>query len=386
MIDAPTDSPRPDAGPDATTPDTGSGGADADAGAAEAAPDVAMTDAGPDARDGSSAEASVSDGSIGDASCASTVIGVEGVPLDVFVMLDKSGSMACPAADDSCQNPVTPMPPSRWDAVSTAMNGFASSPQAAGVGIGLGIFPLTEGLGTPSCSAAAYASPTVPIAPLPGNATAVSNAIAATMPGGGTPTTPALQGAISYARTYTIAQHGKRSAAVLFVTDGTPTGCGTGNTIAAAALAAKDGYDGAPRTRTFVVGMGDTASLAQVALAGSGGAQDYIPTMGDVTGTLTAALSAITHMITCQYSLRVPPGTTFDPNLVNVEVSLGGGPMRLGKVSGATTCGAAGGWYYDDNLNPMLITLCPQTCDPLKSNPNSTVQVLVGCPTLPPRP
>jgi hypothetical protein len=371
--------------------DAGSGGstdAQPDSPRTDASSDVADAggpDTGFDARDGEIADASRDDGATGDASCAGTIIGVEGVPLDVFVMLDKSGSMLCPAADDTCQNPITPTPPSRWDAMSTAINNFVSSPQAAGVGIGLGFFGLADG--TTVCTSNSYATPVVPIAPLPGNATAVNNAIAATMPSGGTPTTPALQGAIAYARAYTIAQRGQRSAAVLFVTDGTPTGCGTTNTVGTAAMAASDGYDGAPRIRTFVVGMGDTAALDQVALAGSGNAYHYIPTAGDVVGTVVAALKAITGMITCQYSLRVPAGTTLDPALVNVEVALGGGaPTRLGKVSGPTSCGASGGWYYDDNANPMLIGLCSQTCDPLKANPNSQVQVLVGCPSAPPRP
>jgi hypothetical protein len=367
VVDAPGGA-RPDSPQDVGSVDVV---AEADAGAPDALPPSDVTNV---------------DGSFPDvSSCMSTVIDVEGVPVDVFIMQDKSGSMACPAVDDTCQNPIPPVtPPTRWDAMTTAINQFASSPAAAGVGVGIGFFPITNGIST-SCTASAYATPVVPIAPLPGNALPISQAFAATMPGSGTPTTPALQGAIDYAKLYTVMQQGARTASVVFVTDGLPTGC-TNNTVAAAAQIAKDGYEGAPRITTFVVGMGDTASLDLIALSGSGSAYHYIPTMGDIVGTVTSALNQITSMITCNYVFRGPQGMQLDPFLVNVQVKVGAGgaPQRLGKVDNAGACGSPGGWFYDNILNPTQVSLCPQSCDPLKTNPGSQVQVLYGCPSVVP--
>jgi hypothetical protein len=54
------------------------------------------------------------------------------------------GLDGCPAADDNCTNSGAA---SRWDAMGQALNGFVSSPQANGIGIGLTFF----GLQTTAC-------------------------------------------------------------------------------------------------------------------------------------------------------------------------------------------------------------------------------------------
>jgi hypothetical protein len=264
------------------------------------------------------------------------------------------------------------MPPTRWTAVTDAVNGFVNAPGSAGIGVGIGFFSL----GTNACMAAQYAKPTVAIAPLPANAGAVSGAIAGNMPGGNTPTVPALQGAIDYATTYTKNTPG-RAASVVFVTDGLPNGCNS--TIAAAATAAMTAFNGTPQIKTYVVGLGATASLDQIALAGSGGMTHYFPASGDVAGQLAAALTKISGTITCDYAI---PAMNVDPTKVNIQVTPGGGATQsVGHVASATDCTALGGWYYDNNTKPTKITLCPQTCDPLKMTTNSKVQVLFGCPT-----
>ncbi len=222
--------------------------------------------------------------------------------------------------------------------------------------------------------------PTVPIALLPGNAMNVTNAITANSPGGGTPTLPALTGALDYARTYTMNTPG-RSAAVLLVTDGIPNGCAS--TIPAAAMAAQQAYAGTPQIKTYVVGLGDTAALDQIALAGSGNMTHYFPATGDVAGQLAKVLQQITGAITCKY--MIPTTKMIDPNLVNVQVTVAGGmKVDLGRVMGKSECGAAGGWFYDNPTMPTQIILCDQSCDPLKMAAGSSVQVLYGCPWIPP--
>ena len=60
--------------------------------------------------------------------------------------------------------------------------------------------------------------------------------------------------------------------------------------------------------------------------------------------------------------------------------------LMVGNVASAAQCDARGGWYYDvaPPATPSKITLCPQSCEPLKATENSTVQVLYGCKTKPP--
>jgi hypothetical protein len=312
-----------------------------------------------------------------DAACGTTVESTRQIATDVYVLEDKSGSMDCSAAEDACTvQPRPPARPSRWDAFTNAVNGFVAAPTNAGVGVGIGFFP-----GAANCDPVGYAMPDVPIAALPDNAMAISNAIAANIPNGGTPTLPALTGALDYAKAYTMNTPG-RTAAVLLVTDGVPNGCNS--TIDAAAVVAQQAYNGTPPIKTYVVGLGNTAALDQIALAGSGGATHYFPATGDVAGQLMAILKTITGMITCNYA--VPMTRPIDPNLVNVQITVGMGGMTtgVGKVSDVSACGSLGGWYYDDNTKPTQITLCPSSCDPLKMTVGSGVQILYGCPSVPP--
>jgi hypothetical protein len=71
-----------------------------------------------------------------------------------------------------------------------------------------------------------------------------------------------------------------------------------------------------------------------------------------------------------------------DPMKVNITVSPGGGVAQpVGYITSQANCTSAGGWYYDNPAKPTKITLCPQTCDPLRMSTDSKVQVLYGCPT-----
>ncbi len=311
-----------------------------------------------------------------DAACAAQASDSTALPSDIFIMLDKSGSMNCPASDDMCETPPRMVThPTRWEAVTMAINGFVAAPASSGIGVGIGFFSAA---GRAACDVNAYAMPTVPIAALPGSAMPITSAIAANMPSTNTPTVPALTGAIQYAKQYTMSTPG-RAASVVFVTDGIPNGCNS--TIPAAAMAAMAGYTGMPQVKTYVIGLGATASLDQIALAGTGGATHYFPATGDVAGQLAAALTKISGQVSCDYTI---PMAAVDPKNVNVQVSLGGGAKQGLPYVGAAAMCTSGGWFYDDPAKPTKITLCPQTCDPLKATMNSSVQVLYGCPTVGP--
>jgi hypothetical protein len=319
-----------------------------------------------------------------DAACSETTETTTAVASDIFIMQDRSGSMDCPAADDSCQNPSQLLPPTRWDAVTDAVRSFISARSSAGIGVGIGFFGIPTGTGDAvSCNAADYAKPVTPIKPLPANASAISASISATKPVGSTPTVAALTGALDYVKTY--AKAANRSAAVVLVTDGAPTNC-SGNTVDAAATLAARAHGGTPPIRTYVIGLGNTVALDRIALAGSGGTTHYFPAKGNVATQLGAALRTIAGMVTCRYAIPSQGGISVDPNLINVRITVGaaGAATRIGKVNDASACGAMGGWYYDDNAKPGQIILCQQSCDPVKATPDSRVQILYGCPSVPP--
>jgi hypothetical protein len=213
----------------------------------------------------------------------------DGSLADMFIMVDKSVSMGCSVTNDTCDNWTvgTQLPPTRWSAVLDAINGFVNSPSSAGAGVGIGFFE-----GPDFCGVASYAKPTAPIAALPAAASAISSALATNSPGGTTPTEPALAGAIEYAKAYTSSTPG-RTAVVVFVTDGMPNGCNS--TVAGAAAIAEAGYLGTPSIHTYVIGLGATAALDQIAVAGSGGLDHYFPATGDVAAGLLKALETISN-------------------------------------------------------------------------------------------
>ena len=139
------------------------------------------------------------------------------------------------------------------------------------------------------------------ISALPANAAPITGAIGNQSPSGSTPTLPALQGSINYAASYMKSTPG-RSAAVVFVTDGLPM-------VAAARsprppAPPKQAFAGTPQVKTYVVGLGATQSLDEIALAGSGGATHFFPATGDVAAQLTAALKQIAGAITCDYVIQ----------------------------------------------------------------------------------
>lgn len=65
--------------------------------------------------------------------CAGDLVEAKPIPLDMYVMLDQSGSMLS-ATDSNRQL-------SKWDAVSSALIDFVNDPESAGLGVGLQLFP-----------------------------------------------------------------------------------------------------------------------------------------------------------------------------------------------------------------------------------------------------
>jgi hypothetical protein len=208
--------------------------------------------------------------------------------VDLFIEQDLSGSMTTSFGTS----------PTRWDAVRMGINAFASAPQSAGMGLGIGYFPLvgpgtpcttnaqcgtfgvcTGGIcqgtgGTDSCLVSDYAVPSVPIALLPGNAAAIQASTAAHMANGGTPQEEGLEGALSYAKSWAIS-HPTHKVAVLLITDGLPNECSPNMNVAtdtaniAAVYAA-----GSPAIKTHVIGIAADITQAQwdpIAVAGGTG-------------------------------------------------------------------------------------------------------------------
>jgi hypothetical protein len=80
-------------------------------------------------------------GGIGD-SCAAHVSTAKLVPLDLYIMLDTSGSML----------EVTATNVSKWDAIKSAIETFLNDSASAGLGVGLQYFPISKPNAPTSCN------------------------------------------------------------------------------------------------------------------------------------------------------------------------------------------------------------------------------------------
>src|SRR5262249_14409583 len=183
----------------------------------------------------------------------------------LVLMYDKSGSMGDPAEGGD--------PALKWFPVNTGMKAFFTDPKSAGYNASLQFFPAPGDVAA-TCSAA-YATPLVPMTSL-AQSTPLVSALDHASPQGGTPTLPALTGALTYAAQVAKANPDEKTVVVL-VTDGEPgmvvngqiaPGC-TNNDISHVAAAAQTAVKATPSIPTYVIGVGQQlTSLNQIAAAG----------------------------------------------------------------------------------------------------------------------
>ncbi len=406
-------------------------------------------------------------GNTPDAACATQSASAERLPLDLYVMMDTSGSMLDPTASG-----VT-----KWDAVKAALTAFFKDPTSSGIGVGLQYFPqeqpnvpascntdaecgaaygpcfrlrtctgatfaactttadcprgqtcellglcaLNNNLCAPAgavcanpggactafdgycvgrdiCTIPPYATPAVPVAPLPGAAAGLIASLGTHEPDGLTPTAPALSGAIQYARQRAMTNRG-RKVAVILVTDGFPSECMPSDIPGVAGVAAA-GVAGNPSIATFVIGVFApedavmaTMNLNALAVGGGTGQAVVISTMQDVTQMLQVALNQIrTQAVACQYLIPPPSGGAIDFNKVNVQFTSGAGatatsPATVGYVKSKAGCDPVrGGWYYDvdpaSGGTPTSIFACDASCNAFRADLTIQVDIVLGCQTV----
>ncbi len=372
---------------------------------------VAAGDGGTTATDGGASQTD-GGGSLADGGCVGTKSTGQKQPLDMFIMLDQSGSMK----DDKISGGGN-----KWDEVTTALNSFLSQPGMDGISVGLQFFGLPpsqncdqysgtsctansdcgtcgpcnirHGSGTcagansqdsDSCDPAVYNSAAVAIAPISQAAAPIASAIQAHADTQtSTPTLPALQGAIQYASAWATA-HPEHVVIVVFATDGEPTECDVSLTNIDAAAAA--GASATPKILSFVIGVGSSLdNLNGIAQAGGTTSAFIVDTSGNVNTQFLAALNQIRgQAVGCTYLIPSPPsGQQLDYNQVNVQFSNGSaGTTDFVQVSSASACGTrTNAWRYDDPTSPTQIILCPDTCTAVEGAASGTVEVVLGCHT-----
>ncbi len=287
--------------------------------------------------------------------CASTAAEAQNLPVYMVIVYDRSGSM-----DDN----------GKWNACKAGMSSFFASPESKNTNASLTFFPQGN-----ACGAGNFATPQVNMRPLP-DATTFKSQLDSTNPGGGTPTLPALQGAIQYAQGQQAAIGDKGKVVIVLVTDGIPNDCSSSvSAVTSAASAVKD------KLPTFVIGVGDQlASLNQIA-AGGGTKQAIVVNGTNPSQTQTdlqKALGDIKAQLSCDFKVPDPPaGQTLDYKAVNVVHTPSGGARN--ELTYNQTCSGPG-WRYDDPAKPTRIIICDQSCSDFRKSPGK-VEVELGCAT-----
>jgi hypothetical protein len=313
-------------------------------------------------------------------------------PVDLYFLVDSSSSMAERVAGGT-----------KWEVLSRALSSFLSNLPATQGSVGLGFFPRgTVGTCTPtqpgcacipftrlcapeggdSCNPADY-QPSTELSLLSDAARVVGD-LGAHQLSGGTPTRPAVEGALQYLEQWA-ASHPDRRVALVLATDGEPTGCDRNGPEDIAELTAK-AWSGANAVRTFVLGVGSLlTSLDTVAQAGGTQKALLVDTSGNLAQQLTDALEKIRSdsTVACEFTIpRGAEGKEVDPTKVNIlAVTTGGASSIVSQtfMSDPNRCDVAGGWYYDDPALPTKIKLCESTCQQLQ---RGSIQIQYGCDTV----
>ncbi len=315
------------------------------------------------------------------AACVTAMKNASLPAVNLVIMYDKSGSMGDPAEGGN--------PALKWVPVNTGMKAFFADPASSGYSASLQFFPAPGDI-TATCSAP-YATPLVALTSLGQNQSLVT-ALDHAMPQGGTPTLPALQGAIAYAQ-QTSQTRPEEKTVVVLVTDGEPglmvngtfaPGCAN-NDVAHVAAAAADAYKGTPAIPTYVVGVGTSLQkLDAVAAAGGTGKAFVIPVSNptETTSVLQKAFESIRSQVqlSCDFPLpAAPAGQTLDTNRVNVGFTSGAGAET--PLVYSADCKAPNGWRYDDLAHPQRVELCGAACTTAQADRNGKLTVAFGCQT-----
>ena len=304
--------------------------------------------------------------------CAAATEAAATLPLNMFIAIDKSGSMA--------NN-------SKWTKAKAAFLGYFQDPENTNpeskVNVALRFWPDGDCNAT-TCNINACSNPQVPLGPLadPDHVQSLVSLYNSKNPDGNTPMYAALGGAAKWGIENAQTGEGATATVIIFVTDGEPVGCD--ENINNIAQHASNAFSTA-QVKTFAVGLAGSkeADMAKLAVAGGTGTPFLIGN-GDAQADLSAALKEIQKTtLACVFAMPEAQGPDpIDKDLVNLTYTPAGAePVTISKVEDATKCDSAGGWgwYYDDNEKPNIIQLCPALCDNVQKFEGGKINIVLGC-------
>jgi hypothetical protein len=324
-----------------------------------------------------------------DSACAGDTVEASPVPLDIYLMLDRTGSMG-----QTCNVswPGNPTAASKWCYAINAIAGYIQDPGSNGNRMAIRLFATN--LNNGQCNGAGFSTPAVGLVDLTAQAQQIITAMNNKTPNGTTPTEGALRGIAAY--TASIQTPGRVTIGIL-VTDGEPTDCNQSDSALATIVANHFANTG---IHIFMIGMTgasfnrlETWANYPGAIShddtndacgnGNGPCHHYNVGDGDPAVFIWALQQIQNAVLGCTYNVPAPSdGGVLDPNAVIIEYQPGGQPpgQQLDRVTDASGCANnPNGWYYNDNNNPTTIQLCSGVCATVQADPNAKVNILLGC-------
>jgi hypothetical protein len=135
--------------------------------------------------------------------------------------------------------------------------------------------------------------------------------------------------------------------------------------------------------KTYVIAMkgATVANLDQI--AAKGGTANALDVTQNVSLFFDKMKEIQAAALSCDFKIPDPPvGETFDKDLVQVIYDPSDPQKEDVQVPHADNlqdCGQSSGWYYDNNVKPTKIVLCPKSCQAVQSDQKAKISVLFGC-------
>jgi hypothetical protein len=319
--------------------------------------------------------------------CASQTVQADPLPLDMYVMIDTSGSMG-PSTPTSC-TVTAATPATKLCRAVKALWGYFTSAGAAGNGVALQQFNST------GCSA--RSTPAVQMDALPNHLTPIQTWLEGLVNDGSTNTEGALLGLRDYTNPAVAPSppvgFGKaagRNIIGILITDGDPQGCQTSIGTLDDII---DDHFTSTQVRTYVIGMeGATFSNVENLADGAGApphtnycgtsppCSHYSVGAGDPAAFIDALNAIQQSAVGCTFNYPSPPSGVPDPTSLTVTYTPGSGsPATIPIVSSAAACGPSGGFYVNNPSAPTRIDLCTASCDLVKADSAARLDIEIAC-------